>query len=81
MSSSVAMASLGGHVSHLVVNTSDGVGDKWGCLVDMYVHGQGLHETSSSGGLGCTVFVCPAHSRGVVTPSSYVDVLEGCKVF
>ena len=63
MSSSVAMESLGGHVSHPVVDAGDGVGDKWGCFIDMSVHGQGAHEASSDGGSGCTEFVCPAHGR------------------
>jgi hypothetical protein len=81
VSSSVAMESSGGHICQPVVDASDGVGDKWGCFVDVYAHGQGSREASSDGGSGCTEFVCPAHGRGVVAPSSYVDVSEGCEVF
>ena len=80
MSSSVAMESSGGHVSHPVVDTGNGVGDEQGCLIDMYMHGQGLREVPSYGGLGCAEFVCPAHGRGGVTPSGYMDVSESCQV-
>ena len=80
VSSSVAMESLGGHVSHPVVDAGDGMGGLQGRLIDMHTHGQGSCEAPSYGGSGCTEFVCPAHSGGVVTPSCHVDVSESCQV-
>ena len=80
VSSSVTVKGVCSHVSHLIVNTGDGVGGWPGCLIDVYAHGQGLHEVPSYGGLGCTEFVCPAHSGGVVAPGCHMDVSKSGKV-
>ena len=50
MSSRVVMESSGGHICHPIVDAGDGVGDKWGRFVYVYMHGQGLCEAPSYGG-------------------------------
>ena len=78
VSRGVAMESLGGHISHPVVDASNGVGDSGDALLMCICMARACMRCW---GLGHAEFVCPAHGRGVVTPSGYVDVSESCQVF
>ena len=62
------------HVSHCVVDTSNGEGSEGGCSINMDPHGQSTSETTSNRRMGGTEFVGPADGWCVVAPCCHVDM-------
>ena len=70
-----------GHVSHCVVDASNGEGGKGGCFINMDLHGQGANKMTSSRRLGGAEFVGPADCGCVVTPCCHMDMPQDHEVF
>ena len=74
------MEHLQSHVSHFVVNTSNGEGGKGRCFINIDPHSQSTSEMTSNRRLGGAEFVGPADGWGVVTTCCHLDVLQHCEV-